>query len=72
MAVKNLLFTSPNHHSVVEEQLPATLTITRNSISMGPTIYTNALSKAPNIYCTKHCESVTAVRKISETVLAIP
>ena len=84
-AVKNLLFTLPNHPSVVEDQLPAALTITTNAISKAPAIYTNTISKAPNISCTikpsalspvveeaKHFGSVTALRKILEAPLAGP
>ena len=85
IAVKNLLFASPNHPSVVEDQLPVALTITTNAMSKAPAIWTNTISKAPNISCTiepsaispvvkeaKHCGSVPAVRKIFETPLAGP
>ena len=84
-AVKNLLFTLPNHPSVVEDQLPATLTITTTAISKAPAIYANAISKAPNVSSTiepsslspvvkkaKHCGSVTAVRKTREPHLITP
>ena len=85
IAVKNLLFASPGHPSVVEGQPPAALTITSNAISKAPAIWTNTISKAPNISCTiepsatspvvkeaKHCGSVTAARKIFKTPLAGP